>query len=170
MDLLPKIAFILGMSIAVTIFGVFLYAAVPDIIRNNNWEEIAVPIDEKALLEKFHTNEAYLIFIEKYPENGETFRNWGDGGELKINAMNFTSLTTVELELNYSTRDNYFRQDVDCRNDQYDWRLRIQGPLTAAFLEKVDCLAIETFTGKSVELIDYDGEPQFASDFLITID
>jgi len=168
MERLPKIAILMGMSIALFVFGLFLYVALPDLIRYNNWDEFTEPIDEKMILEKFHTNEAYLIFIEKYPENGEIFRPQDNRAELRVNAMNFTSLTQIELELDYNSRDDYFRQNVDCRNDQNDWRLRISGPLAAQFLENVDCLAMGTFTGKSSELLVYeDADASYASSFAI---
>ena len=173
METLPKIAIILGMVIGVTFFGMIMFMMIPDMIDHNRWDRVTVNIDEEELTTKFLQNESYKIFIEKYPENGETMRFWDDGGELRVNAMNFTSLTKIDLELRFDARDDNFRINLDCRNDHADWRLRIDGPLAAKFLENVDCLAIEKFTGKNSELVYFDGNADAAyatSNFSIIAD
>ena len=172
MELLPKAAIILGMAIGATFFGMVMFMMIPDMIDHNRWDRLAEPISEEALIEKLSTLESYQIFVEKYPENGIQVRSYDNGGgELRLNAMNFTSLTHIELELDYDAREDNIRQDLQCRNDHADWRLQVRGTLTAAFLENVDCLAIEKFTGKNSELaVPFDGDPSFAKSFAIIAD
>lgn len=161
MELLPKIAIILGMVIGVTFFGMVMFMMIPDMIDHNRWDRLAEPISEEALIEKFSVLESYQIFIEKYPENGIQVRSYDNGGgEIRLNAMNFTSLTQVELELDYDAREDNIRQDLECRNDNADWRLHVRGPLSADFLKNVDCLGIQKFTGKNSELVLYDGDSE----------
>ncbi len=157
MEKLPKIAICVGIGISTTIFVLIVISMMPHVIdvMNDYWDISYEQIDKEAYLEKFYSTESYLVFIEKYPVYGESQRIFDDRGEIRLTAMNFTSLTKIELELNYNSRDDYFRQNIDCRNDQNDWRLRIDGPLTAQFLENIDCLAMGTFTGKSSELVVY---------------
>lgn len=172
MELLPKIAIILGMVIGVTFFGMIMYMMIPDMIDHNRWDRLAEPISEESLVKKLSVLDSYQMFVEKYPENGIQIRTYDNGGgEIRLNAMNFTSLTQVELELDYNAREDNIRQDLECRNDHIDWRLHLRGPLIAAFLENVDCLAIEQFTGKNSEIaIAADGDPSYARSFSIIAD
>lgn len=147
MERLPRFAIYLAIGIGISFFAIFMYAILPHLIENvtHEWEQIlnesAAGKNREQLLELFREHPAYIIFMEKYPEAGENFRDRGNGnGRMELTAMNFTSYNMMMLELNYDKRDDNLYVEATCENKAKDKHLRIRGNYSVNFIEQTDCL------------------------------
>lgn len=117
METLSKIAIYMGMAIACSIFILFVISIMPHIVNQieNQWDDVLPGKSDEELKAMFYETESYNAFINKYPENGEYFDSYGNGGgRLEINAMNFESYQTLRLELEYPKRNDSVREYVEC--------------------------------------------------------
>ena len=162
METLSKIAIYMGMTIACSIFVLFVISIMPHIIdqMNNRWDDVLPGKSNDELKAIFYETESYKAFNNKYPENGEYFRPYGDGrGSLEVTAMNFESYNTLRLELEYDKKTDSVREDVSCNNQIDNLNLYIRGTLATQFIEKIDCLDGSGIIDAPSNLVDDNGNP-----------
>ena len=61
MEKLTKIATVLGMALALSIFILFVISIMPHIADqiNNRWDEVTLPMSKDELMKKFYASESY---------------------------------------------------------------------------------------------------------------
>lgn len=160
MEKLTKIAIYTGMTIAISIFILFVISILPYIVDQirDNWDEI-LPISKEEVLQKFYKTESYQAFIKKYPQNGRYIDIDDNRGRLEISAMNFETLNVIRLELRYYSSDDNVREEVICSNDKYDMNYRVRGSLAVQFIEKVECITGDGLVRTSSPLDLKNNEP-----------
>jgi len=162
LERLSKIAIYMGMAIACSIFVLFVISIMPHIIDqiNNRWDDVIPGKSDAELKSMFYDTESYKTFVGKYPENGEYFDSYGNGGgRLEVTAMNFESYNIITLELDYDKRSDFTREYVECHSHADKQQYSIRGSLATQFIEKVDCLEGPGLIGAPSNLIDGDGNP-----------
>ena len=105
----------MGMTIACSIFVLFVISIMPHIMNQieNNWDDVIPGKSDEELKTMFYETESYKTFVSKYPENGEYFDSYGNGGgRLEVTAMNFESYNTLRLELDYNKRTESIREEL----------------------------------------------------------
>ncbi len=159
MERLTKIATVLGMAIALSVFILFVISIMPHIVDqiNNRWDEVTLPMSEEELMKKFHAAESYQAFIEKYPDHGRYVDLDSNGGRLELQVMNFETFDTLRLELRYYQNDGQLREEVSCQNQILDQYQQIRGSLSSQFIENVDCLSGEGLNAAPSMLPDENG-------------
>lgn len=157
MDKLQKIAYILGMGIAVSVFSLFLYSFLPHMIQSDQWDILGNNLSDEELLELFKSDPSYSAFYEKYPNAFENFENHRHGGELTLIAGSYgTQQNMLNLHMYYDNYDQRVNLDINCetyyndRNQQY-----AHGAFVVKFIEETECLDL-----KPTEIDkDHDFEP-----------
>jgi len=162
MERLSKIAIYMGMVIACSVFVLFVISIMPHILNQieNQWDDVIPGKSDEELKALFYETESYKAFINKYPESGEHFDSYGNGGgRLEISAMNFESYQTLRLDLEYNKRNDSIREYVECYSNADRHQYSIRGSLVTQFIEKVDCLEGLGLIDAPSNLIDRDGNP-----------
>lgn len=152
----------MGMGIACSIFVLFVISITPHIIdqMNNRWDDVLPGKSDEELKAMFYETESYKAFNNKYPENGEYFRSYGNGqGRLEITAMNFESYNILQLDLEYDKKTDSVNEEVGCQNQKDDRNYYIRGTLATQFIEKIDCLDGSGLIDAPSNLIDENGNP-----------
>ena len=160
MERLSKIAIYMGMAIACSIFVLFVISITPYMMNQiqNNWDDVIPGKSDEELMALFYETQSYHAFVEKFPENGEWFDSYGNGGgRLEVTAMNFESLNTMRLELDYDLHTDSVREEINCYNQADDRNYRIRGSLAAQFIEKISCLDGPGIIDAPSPLIDENG-------------
>ena len=150
----------MGMAIACSIFVLFVISITPHIVNQlqNDWDDIVPGKSHEELKAILHDTESYKTFINKYPENGEWFDSHGNGeGRLEVTAMNFESLNTLRLELDYDKRTDSVREEINCYNQIDERNYRIRGSLASQFIEKIPCLNGPGIVAAPSPLVDDNG-------------
>lgn len=173
MERLPRFTIYLGIVIGVTIFGMFLYSVLPNMIENssNDWDRAigdSAINSEEDLMALFTAHPTYIAFYETYPDAKEEFqkRNRGNGN-LSVGVMNFETGHQIILDMHYNKQNDRMNIDVRCnimgeenrRNDNF----RAEGLFAEDFIRNVDCLNFKI--PSSIPPTDYIIEPN-----IITID
>lgn len=162
METLSKIAIYMGMAIACSIFVMFTISILPHVVSQieNNWDDVLPGKSDDELKTAFYETESYKMFNNKYPENGEYFRSYGDGrGSLEVTAMNFESYNTLQLNLEYDKRTDSIEEQVRCENQKNNQDYYIRGTLATQFIEKIDCLSGSGLIDAPSNLVDENGNP-----------
>ncbi|MDH5463468.1 MAG: hypothetical protein OEW49_04085 [Nitrosopumilus sp.] len=162
MERLSKIAIYMGMAIACSIFVLFVISIMPHIMNQieNNWDDVIPGKSNEELKAMFYETESYKTFVSKYPENGEYFDSYGNGGgRLEVTAMNFESYNTLRLELDYNKRTESIREEANCYNQIDERNYHIRGTLATQFIEKIPCLDGPGIISAPSPLIDENGKP-----------
>ena len=162
MERLSKIAIYMGMTIACSIFVLFVISIMPHIMNQiqNNWDDVIPGKSDEALKAIFYETQSYQTFVKTFPEHGEWFDSYGNGeGRLEVTAMNFESLNTMRLELDYDRQTKSVREEINCYNQTDNSNYNIRGSLTAQFIEKISCLDGPGIVDAPSPLIDEHGNP-----------
>ena len=126
----------------------------------NNWDDVIPGKTDEELKAIFYDTESYKAFVSKYPENGEYFDSYGNGGgRLDLTAMNFESYNTLRLELDYNKKTESIREEANCYNQIDERNYHIRGTLATQFIEKIDCLDGPGLVDAPSDLIDENGNP-----------
>jgi len=142
---MQKIAFIVGMTIGVTLFALFLYLALPDMIQNNHWGQIDVfKISDEKLLAKFQASPAYIAFYERYPDAKEELNNNRYRGELQVGVANIEKANFLELNLSYNNYDDQITANISCETSNNRENIRANGLFVIDFISQTDCLNRES--------------------------
>lgn len=153
---LRTIAYVVGITIAISAFGLFLYSFLPHLIENDQWERIGGEnISEEELLKKFQNHNAYIAFYDRFPDAQEDYRHYKyGGGEMQVGVINFEKNNSLTLNLNYNDRDESIYANIRCdTNEDRNRDLRADNLFVMEFIEKTNCLEIEsTITNTSLNL------------------
>ena len=152
---LKKLSYLVGLTIAIATFSLFLYSFLPHLIENDQWERLdGADISEEELLKKFQQHDAYLAFYERFPDAKEDYRYDKRGrGEMQVGVVNFEKNNTLTLSLNYNHRDEDINANVRCETNEDGHRnLRADNLFVVDFIKQTNCLELEsTMTTTSLE-------------------
>lgn len=153
---LRTIAYVVGITIAISAFGLFLYSFLPHLIENDQWERLGgADVSEEELLKKFQEHEAYIVFYDRFSDAKEDFRYYKyGGGEMQVGTVNFEKNNSLILSLNYNDREEAIYADVRCNVNEDGYRdLRADNLFVIDFIKQTNCLEIEsTITNTSLSL------------------
>ena len=142
MERLTKIAFYVGIGIAVSLFALFMVSALPGIIGSaaNQWDGLGdTGKSEAELLARFQGHPAYAAMYERFPDAVEEVTYIGNGrGSMDVGAMNFEN--NSQLVLHMYIFGNDVRVDVTCMNDAKDGQTHVDDLFTENFIRNTDCL------------------------------
>lgn len=165
MEPLQRKAIYIALGMGITFFAMFLLLTIPHFINDvgRQWEEAFR--DKGVLLQnydeekaKFTSHPTYIAFYEKYPEGGEHFRLRNSGGEMQLTAMNFDTMTKLEVELNLHRDNQEMYLHAKCENDVQNFHTRVSGTIVTKFIEEGNCLE-EGHIAPVSPLIDENGNP-----------
>ena len=142
---LRKITYFVGLGISISMFGLFWYTFLPEIIQNNPWAEIGNSfMSDEELLKKLKAHPSYAAFYERFPDAKEELRNHRHGGSLQVGVSNFEKNNMLSLNLRFQTYGNV-NANIHCRtmNNDYDRNLSAEGLFVLDFIENTNCLELE---------------------------
>ena len=143
---LRKITYSVGLGISISMFGLFWYVFLPEIIQYNPWAEIGNPfMSDEELLKKLKAHPSYAAFYERFPDAKEELRNQRHGGNLEVGVSNFEKNNILGLNLRFQTHDGTVYASISCRtmNNDYDRNLSAEGLFVLDFIENTNCLELE---------------------------
>ena len=141
---LSKIAYCVGITIAVSVFVLFLYSFLPHLIQNEQWENIdGMGMSDEELLEEFHATPAYVAFLERYPDAEEELNNQRSGGELQVGVANYEKNNYLKLNLYFNKYDDRINVNVDCQTSNNRNNLHANGLFAIEFIKQTNCLDLE---------------------------
>ena len=142
MERLTKIAFYVGIGIAVSLFALFLISFLPFVIGNtgNEWERLGgTGRSDGETLAKFQEHPAYAAMYERFPGAVEKVEYREDGGgSMEVGAMNFENNSQLVLHMYIFSNDVH--ADVTCMNDAKDGQTHINDLFAESFIRNTDCL------------------------------
>lgn len=142
---LQKIAYGVGISIAVSVFVLFLYSFLPHLIQNDAWENIdGIGLSDEELLEEFHATPAYVAFLERYPDASEELNNHRSGGELQVGVADYEKNNYLKLNLYFNNYDDRINVNVDCQTSNNRNNLHANGLFAIEFIKQTNCLDLES--------------------------
>ena len=146
MQRLQKIAYFVGIGIAVSVFFMVLYSFLPMMIQNNQWDNLdGFNISEEELLKRFQAEPAYLAFYAKYPDAKEELNYNRHGGSMQVGAVNFEKNNTLRLHLNYNDYDERINVNVNCETQNNTERnMYADGLFAIDFINQTNCLDLES--------------------------
>ena len=133
------------MAIAISIFAMFMYAFIPNMIHNSPWERVDIiyPSGDE-IYEMFKNDPNYAAFYDRYPNATESFRDRGEGrAELEIALGDFGNGKYIRLTLDYNRHDDEVWPRVHCEDFTAPGDYRHQsfdGALVTQFIEQNKCL------------------------------
>ena len=143
MERLTKIAFYVGIGIAVSVFALFLISFLPFMIGNagNAWERLGdTGRSDGETLAKFQEHPAYVAMYERFPGAVEKVEYLEDGGgSMEVGAMNFENNGQLVLRM-YYIYSNDVHAEVTCMNDAMDRQTYADDLLAERFIRNTDCL------------------------------
>jgi len=158
MGRLQKIAYCVGIGIALSVFVLFLYSFLPHQIQNNAWDNLDVmPLDKEELLKKFQEHPAYAAFYEKYPDANEeiNYNKNANRGGLEVGIRNSENGNTLMLQMHYNTYEDNINVNINCNKspepNRYNHNTNnAHGLFVIDFIEQTDCLELETDQSKYI--------------------
>ena len=142
MERLTKIAFYVGIGIAVSVFALFLISFLPFVIGNtgNEWERLGdAGRSDVEILAEFQEHPAYMAMYERFPGAVEKVAYHEDGGgSMEVGAMNFENNSQLVLHMYIFSNDVH--ADVTCMNDAKDRQTHINDLFAESFIRNTDCL------------------------------
>ena len=145
MERLTKIAFYVGIGIAVSVFALFLIWSLPVVIGHtgNQWERLGNTDTDRSngeTLAKFQGHPAYVAMYERFPGAVEKVEYLEDGGgSIEVGAMNFENNGQLVLHM-YYIYSNDVHAEVTCMNDAMDRQTHVDDLLAERFIRNTDCL------------------------------
>lgn len=142
---MQKVAYIVGITIAISVFTLFLYSFLPHIIQNDQWERIdGLTMSDEDLLKEFYATPAYVAFYERFPDAKEELNNHRHGGELQVGIANLEKGNFLKLHLYYNDRDERMNVNVSCETPNNRENMHSDGLFAIDFIKQTDCLNLET--------------------------
>lgn len=151
-DILSKlktIAYVVGITIAISSFSMLLYSFLPIMIYNNAWDNQRYnnefDISEDEILEKFKAHPVYVAFYEKYPDAVEEFKPGKNNAELELGVANFDTNSYLKVHFGMSPYDKQIHINSFCDNDVPSTGNPIRqrhadGIFVKEFIEITDCV------------------------------
>lgn len=147
MQKLNRFVIYLGIGIGVTLFGMLLYGALPNMIQYQSaeWERLGnggVSNDDEVMA-LYMAHPAYIAFYETYPDAKEELNKRHRGNsELQVGIMDFDTNNMLRLDMNYDQRDDRMRVNVRCDTMDGERDLRADGLFAEDFIRNTECLSI----------------------------
>lgn len=143
MDTLQKIAYGVGISIAVSTFILFLFSFIPHMINNNDWERAEIKmIDAEFMKNEIEAHQAFIAFNERYPDAlGQFDKHNRGGGSYEVAIANFTSNNSLTLLMDYNANSGKINVNVRC--DKFDSDIKdssVHGVLSVQFIKENTCM------------------------------
>ena len=141
MERLTKIAFYVGIGIAVSVFALFLISFLPFMIGNagNAWERLGdTGRSDGETLAKFQEHPAYVAMYERFPGAVEKVEYHEGGGSMEVGAMNFENNSQLVLHMYIFSNDVH--ADATCMSDAKDGQTHINDLFAESFIRNTDCL------------------------------
>ena len=142
MERLTKIAFYVGIGIAVSVFALFLIWSLPVVIGHtgNQWERLGdTGRSDGEILAKFQEHPAYVAMYERFPGAVEKVAYHEDGGgSMEVGVMNFENNSQLVLHMYIFSND--VLTDVTCMNGARDGQTHISDLFAESFIRNTDCL------------------------------
>ncbi len=155
MERLSKFAIYLGIGIGVTVFVLFLIAAVPSILENSvrDWERLDRGThSEEELRAKFAEHPSYEAMYERFPDAKEDFTHYGRGdGSMRVGVINFENNNQLILELDYHDHGDKVRARAYCETESDRDGLYADSLFAEDFIRNTDCLELTDGDSKPVE-------------------
>ena len=144
MQRLQKIAYVVGISIAVSVFVLFLYSFLPHLIQNDQWERVdGLKLTDEELLKEFKIHPAYVAFYERFPDAKEELRNERHGGQLEVGVANFEDNNYLTLHLYFNNHDDDINANVNCDSSNDTQNRHANGLFVIEFIKQTNCLDLE---------------------------
>ncbi len=142
---MQKIAYIVGITIAISVFVLFLYSFLPHIIQNDQWENIdGLKMSDEDLLKEFQATPAYIAFYDRFPDAKEELNNHRHGGELQVGIANLDKGNFLKLNLYYNEYDERINVNVSCETPNNRENMHSDGLFAIDFISQTDCLNLES--------------------------
>ena len=116
---LRQIAFVTGIAISISVFGLFVYWFLPALISGEQWDRLdREDITEEDLYEIFSTHPAYVAMYERFPDAQEQFgfHRHGNGGSMVVGAMNIETGNTLTVTMHYDSYGSRVNGHVTCQH------------------------------------------------------
>ena len=137
MERIRRLAYYLGIGMAVTLFVLLLIAAVPNLVQDADYAGTDARTNAE-LLAMFTTHPAYSAMYERFPDAAEEFEIHGRGdGSLRVGVMDFESGTQLILYMNVHGRNVY--ANIECI-DIEEPRVVVDGLFAVEYIKITDCL------------------------------
>lgn len=143
---LQKIAICVGIGISLSIFVLFLYSFLPNIINNNDWDNFdSTNLTKEELLEKYQKHPAYVAFYERFPDAKEEF-NFNPkrhDGNIQVGVANFEKANTLKLDMRYNKYDDSIFVSINCfTNNGKNQSTNTNGLFVVDYIEQTNCLEL----------------------------
>lgn len=137
LERIQRLAYYLGIGMAVTLFVLLLIAAVPNLVQDTDYAGTDARTDAE-LLAMFTAHPAYSAMYERFPDAAEEFEVHGRGdGSLRVGVMDFESGTQLILYMNVHGRNVY--ANIECI-DTEEPRVVVDGLFAVEYIKITDCL------------------------------
>jgi len=137
-----KFAYCYTVGMTLIIFMLFLHSYLPHIIMNNDWERAQqTMITSDFMKQELQSHTSFKAFIERYPNATLEFTRGNSGSTYQIAIGNFTSNTSLLLDLNYSGHNGKIKISVSC--DKFDKSMkgdRLYGVLVTQYIKENTCM------------------------------
>lgn len=141
---LTKIAYGVGITIAVSVFVLFLYSFLPHLIQNEQWENIdGMGMSDEELLGELQSTPAYIAFLERFPDAKEELNNSRHGGELQVGIANYEKDNYLRLNLYFNSYDDRINVNVSCQSSNNRNNMHADGLFAIEFIKQTNCLDLE---------------------------
>jgi hypothetical protein len=142
---LQKIAYGVGISIAVSVFVLFLYSFLPHLINNDQWENVdGLKMSNEELLKEFQATPAYVAFYERYPDAREELNNQRHGGDMQVGIANLEKGNFLKLHLYFNKYDDRVNVNVSCETSNNSQNMHADGLFAVDFIKQTNCLNLES--------------------------
>lgn len=146
---LRRITYGVGITIAISVFVLFVYSVVPQMIQHSSWDQLDGPTEEE-MIEKFHGHPGYIAFYERFPDTKEelSYNKKNNHGEMLIGIRNSETGAELVLQLNYNQYTDHVNVHINCHVVNSSERpiaqstLHANGLFVVDFIEYTDCLEL----------------------------
>ena len=147
---LKQISVIIGLTLGVSVFILFVIALMPGILLNNEmeWDKYykdknyheTRQLDPSSIKEKIESVESYKLFMERYPNAHKEFYYDGfDFASYTLGVANFTSKNILELKLDYEPF-SFIDQNISCDKFSRHGGDHFTGVLVNHYIVENQCL------------------------------
>ncbi len=156
---LTKLVYIVGLTIAISSFVIYVYLIIPEIISTSdyysNLKNIIFKQEYKSefeFIEIIKSWPSYKLFYELYPDATEIVEYYVAGVKIYIIATNQTNNNMLTLELaidtsinDYQHRDEYFKYIICESTLPSSLYLSAEGDEILDFIKTIDCLNSDAY-------------------------
>ncbi len=148
---LQKIAYGVGISIAVSVFVLFLYSFLPYVIQNNAWDKFDdIDLSQEEMLKKFQDHPAYAAFYERFHDAKEelNYNPKESRATMEVGIRNSENGHAVLLHMYYNEYEERVTANINCELQNVELNsdrlpLHANGLFVLDFIEQTECLEFE---------------------------